>query len=132
MTVNELRDFIFENYYKQIGFVKESSYYSMKRLKKRFAIACNQINRKMLATSNAKEHYDFYLKRKNTKSVKRSKVISQQLKSIENIVDIKSVVIKHPKTSQKFSKTKQVSQVGYGKTSNSPLYSKTKKSEKIL
>ena len=33
MTVNELRDFIFENYYKQIGFVKEKSYYSIKRLK---------------------------------------------------------------------------------------------------
>ena len=27
MTVNELRDFIFENYYK-LGFVKGSSYYS--------------------------------------------------------------------------------------------------------
>ena len=33
MTVNELGDFIFENYYKQIGFVKEKSYYSIKRLK---------------------------------------------------------------------------------------------------
>ena len=33
MTVNELREFIFENYYKQIGFVKEESYYSIKRLK---------------------------------------------------------------------------------------------------
>ena len=46
MSVNELRDFIFENYYKRIGFVKERSYYSMKRLKKRFAVACKQINRK--------------------------------------------------------------------------------------
>ena len=45
-TVNELREFIFENYYKRIGFVKVSSYYSMKRWKKRFVIACNQINRK--------------------------------------------------------------------------------------
>ena len=43
MTVNGLREFIFENYYNRIGFVKESSYYSMKRLKKRFVIACNQI-----------------------------------------------------------------------------------------
>ena len=34
MAVNELREFTFENYYKQIGFVKESSYYSMKSLKK--------------------------------------------------------------------------------------------------
>ena len=46
MSVNEFRDFIFENYYKRIGFAKERSYYSMKPLKKRFVAACNQINRK--------------------------------------------------------------------------------------
>ena len=34
MSVNEIRDFIFENYYKRIRFSKENSYYSMKRLKK--------------------------------------------------------------------------------------------------
>ena len=46
MYVNEMRDFIFENYYKRIAFLKENSYYSMKRLKKRFIVACKQINRK--------------------------------------------------------------------------------------
>ena len=35
MTINELRDFIFENYYERFGFVKESSYYSMKILKRK-------------------------------------------------------------------------------------------------
>ena len=35
MSVNKVRDFIFENYYKQIGFSKEKSYYSIKRLKKK-------------------------------------------------------------------------------------------------
>ena len=35
MAVNELRDFIFENYYKPIGFVKERSYYSTKCLKRK-------------------------------------------------------------------------------------------------
>ena len=58
--------------------------------------------------SNAKEYYNSYLKRKNTKLVvKRPKIITQQLKSIENpgIVDIKSVIIEHPKTSHKLSKT---------------------------
>ena len=35
MAVNELRDFIIEGYYKRIGFVKESSYYSIKRLKRK-------------------------------------------------------------------------------------------------
>ena len=41
--------FIFENYYKGIGFVKKSSYYSMKHLrKKRLFVASKQINRKKL------------------------------------------------------------------------------------
>ena len=35
MSVNELRDFIFDNYYKRIWICKEKSYYSMKHLKKR-------------------------------------------------------------------------------------------------
>ena len=35
MSVNEIRDFFFENYYKRIGFSKESSYYSMKCLKRK-------------------------------------------------------------------------------------------------
>ena len=48
MTVNELKDFIFENLHKRIGFVKESSNYSVKRWKKRFLIACNQLNKKKL------------------------------------------------------------------------------------
>ena len=48
MSLNEIRDFIFENYYKQIGFSEENSYHLMKRLKKkkRFVVACEQINRK--------------------------------------------------------------------------------------
>ena len=42
MTVNELKDFVFENYYRQIGFSKENSYYLMKhRKKKRSTIVCN-------------------------------------------------------------------------------------------
>ena len=43
MSVNEHRDFIFENYYKRIGFVKEKSYYSMKSLTKKIG-CCLQIN----------------------------------------------------------------------------------------
>ena len=31
MSVIEIRDVIFENYYKRIGFSKENTYYSMKR-----------------------------------------------------------------------------------------------------
>ena len=43
MSINKIRDFIFENYYKQIGFSKESSYYSMKRLKAKI-YCCSLIN----------------------------------------------------------------------------------------
>ena len=39
MSIDEIKDFIFENYYKQIVFSEESSYYSMKRLKKKFIVA---------------------------------------------------------------------------------------------
>ena len=46
MSINEIKDFIFENYCKIIGFFKENSYYSMKRLKKRFIVVPKQINRK--------------------------------------------------------------------------------------
>ena len=35
MSVNEIRNFIFENYYKRIGFSLESSYYSVNLLKKK-------------------------------------------------------------------------------------------------
>ena len=35
MSANEIRDFIFENYDKRIGFSKEDRYYWMKRLRKK-------------------------------------------------------------------------------------------------
>ena len=47
MPINETIDFIFENFYKRIGFSMENSYYLMKRLKKkRFVVSCKQIDRK--------------------------------------------------------------------------------------
>ena len=54
MSVNEIRDFIFENYYKRIGFSKRNSHYSMKRfnetLEKKI-VACKQISRKNTGSS---------------------------------------------------------------------------------
>ena len=46
IPVNEIRDFIFENYYKQNEFSKANSCYSIKPLKKRYIAACKQISRK--------------------------------------------------------------------------------------
>ena len=52
MTVNEIRDFILENYYKRIGFSKENSYYTMND------------------PCNFNEYYQLFIRKKNTKSVK--------------------------------------------------------------
>ena len=56
---------------------------------------------------NAKEHYQLFIRKKNTKSVKQWKIITYQTKvfGIPNIVDIKSIITKYPKTSHKLSKT---------------------------
>ena len=55
MTVNELRDFIFEKYYKRIGFVKESSSFSMKRLKRKdFLLLSTKVIEKIADSTNAK------------------------------------------------------------------------------
>ena len=66
--------------------------------------------------------------------VKRSKIITQLPKTIENpnIIDIKLVTVEHPETSCIFSKTikqsKKVSQVGDGgKNSTSLWHSEIKK-----
>ena len=75
------------------------------------------------------------------KKHKISKMIKDNYSTVKsyrkpNIVDIRSVIIEHPKTSQKLSNTlkhaKTVPHVGSGKSSNSLLYNKTKKRENIL
>ena len=61
MTINELRDFIFGNYNKRTGFVKERSYYSMKRLKwKDLLLLATNLIEKMPDPRNAKEHHQSF------------------------------------------------------------------------
>ena len=71
MSVNEIRDFIFENYYKRIRFSKENSYYSMKRLKKEkkkdSSLLANKIIETIPDPGNVKEHYQSFIRKKNTK-----------------------------------------------------------------
>ena len=86
----------------------------------------NKLIEKIPDPRNAKEPYESFKRKKNTKSVKQSEIISYQSKTFENsnIVDIKSVITEHPKISHKLSKTiTQGEKVG----SNSSLYSDTKK-----
>ena len=76
---------------------------------------------------------------KNRCGKKKSKIIGQQAKTTENpnIVDIRSAIIKHLKTSHKLPKSikqaKKVSQVsGAGKDFERTLYSEASKSENVL
>ena len=70
MPFNDIRDFIFENYFKRIGFSKGNSYYSMKRLKRKdFLLLANKLIEKVPDPRNAKEHYEPFLRKKNRKSV---------------------------------------------------------------
>ena len=95
MNVNEIRDFILENYYKRIGFSIENSYYSIKRLKREdLLLLVTKLTDKKPDPRNAKEYYQSFIRAKNTKSVKQSKIIIQQPKTFENpnIADIKSVI----------------------------------------
>ena len=91
-----------------------------------------KVTEKIPDIRNAKEHYQSFIRKKNTESVKQSKLITQQPKNFENtdIVDIKSVIIEHRKALHNLSKTirqaEKVSQVDSGEISNSPLYSEIK------
>ena len=132
MSFNEIRGFIFENCYKWTGFSKENSYYSIECLKKKdLLLFAKTLIEKIPHPCNAKEHYQSFLRKKNSIPIKKSEVITYQPKTFENlnIVDIKSVIIEHPKTSHKLSKTvRKAGKVG----SNSSLNSDTKNSENIL
>ena len=71
MSVNKLRNFIFENYYKGIVFVKERSYYSMNRLEKKdLLLLATKFIEKIPDTGSNKENYQSFIRKKNTKSVK--------------------------------------------------------------
>ena len=82
--------------------------------KKNQQLFATKLTEKIPDPRNAKKHYQSFLGKENTKSVKQSKIMTQQPKAFERpiIVDIKSVIIEHPKTSHKVSNTEKVSQVG--------------------
>ena len=86
--VNEIRDFIFGNYYKAIGSTKEKSYYSMKRLKKELLFLANKLTKKMPDCRNAKEHYQLFIRKKNRKVVKCSKIILSYYRIWKSFVQI--------------------------------------------
>ena len=91
MIVNKLRDCIFEN--RWIRFFKEKCYYSMKHQKTKLQSFATKLIKK----------WNFIIliwREKDTKLVKRSEIATFQPNAIENpnIVDMKSVIIKHLQT----------------------------------
>ena len=87
--------------------------------KKDLLLIANKLIQKIPDPQNVKEHYQSFIRKKNTKSVKQPKTFENL-----NIVDIKSVITEHPKTSHKLSKMRRPAEkIG----SNSSLYSDTKK-----
>ena len=108
MTVEKIKDFIYENYYRRIGFFQEKSYSSLKHQKKQDSLLlATKLIQKYLVLLILNSTINLICREKNAKLVKRSKIITQQTKTFENrnVVDIKSVTIEHPKTFHKLSKT---------------------------
>ena len=57
-------------------------------------------NKLILDPGSAKEHYQSFIRKKNTKPVKQLEIITYQPKTLENpnIFDIKPVITEYPKT----------------------------------
>ena len=71
LSVNEIRNILFENLYKHVGFSKENSYYSKKHQKKYLQLFATKLTAKIPYPSNDKEHYQSFIRSKNAKSAKR-------------------------------------------------------------
>ena len=65
MSVNDIRDFIYGNYYKRIGFSKEDICGSLKSSKKKdLLLRTNKLTEKVPDPCNAKQHYESFLRNK--------------------------------------------------------------------
>ena len=122
MTIKELRNFIYENYYKWVGFNKENTKYSFKCHKndlQPFAIKLTKKYLILIILKNIINHICW----ERTKIGEMIKVITWKPKLIENsnIFDLKSVTIEHPKT------IRQDEKVGSGKYCTNLLCSETTK-----
>ena len=95
----------------------------MKR--KKLLFLANRLIEKTPDLCNAKEHYQWFLRKKNRKSVKQSEIITNQPKPLKTQTLLYKIgCYKTCKSSHKLFKTiRQSEKVA----SNSPLYSDTKK-----
>ena len=67
--------------------------------KKVLLLLATKLIEKILDSSSAKEYYKLFLKNKNKKLVKQTKMITQKPNTTENsnIIDVKSVTVEHSK-----------------------------------
>ena len=71
----------------------------LRKKKKDLFLLANKLIETIPDPRNAKEHYKLFMKKESTKSGKQSEVIIYERKTFKNpnIVDIKSIIIEHPK-----------------------------------
>ena len=83
----------------------------MKHLKKKkdLLLLANRLIEKIPDPRNAKEHYQSFIRKKNSKSVRQSEITTDQPKSFENlnIVDMKPNITEHAKTFHKLYRLKK-------------------------
>ena len=84
MTIIEFRDFIFEIYYRKTEFPKRSNNYSIQHHNKDLQLFATKLTKEIPDPSHAEEHYQSFIRKKSIKSVKQSKIITQQPKNFEN------------------------------------------------
>ena len=82
MSINEMKDFIFENYYKRIGCSKKISYNSMKYLTKNNLLSpTNKLIKNIPDPRIAKQHYESFF---NKEKHEISKAIRNNYLSTKN------------------------------------------------
>ena len=115
----------------ELDFLKNQLEFSEKLDYKDLLLLANKLTKNIPDPRNAKEHFQSLIIKKNRKSVKQSEITTYKPKTLQilSIVDIKSVITEHPKTSHKLSKTIRKSEKV---DSNSSLYSDTKKRGNFL
>ena len=79
MTIKELRDFIYENYYSRIRLTKENRYYPIKTSEKKKIyynlLSLTKLIEKIPYPSKTKEYYQSYLKNPPSQKKKIGKTI---------------------------------------------------------
>ena len=90
-----LKEFIFEDYYKQIGFIEKDSYYLLGRVKRKYLLLfANNLTKNIPDPTT--EHYELFFRHNDKKFPKTLTAIKNPKKGNK-----KSVTLRQPKTTFK-------------------------------